>query len=76
MSQTSQNEATLRSEEKSRTYQLYSAQTGSLFGTIQALDEGGAVDQFARDRGYANRDAMWKAGAWEYISAHICAEVV
>lgn len=52
-----------------RTFQLYSAQTGELFGTVQASSEGDAIDIFARRYGFENRAAMWKAGRFEYISA-------
>lgn len=52
-------------------YQLYSAQTGSFFGQVQAASESDAVDKFAQARGHANRQAMWKAGSFEYVSAYV-----
>lgn len=51
------------------TYSLYSAQTGSSFGTVSATSEADAVDQFARSHGFESARAMWAAGRFEYVSA-------
>ncbi len=51
------------------TYRLYSAQTGSSFGSVAATSESDAVDQFARKQGFDSARAMWTAGRFEYISA-------
>lgn len=52
-----------------KVFQVYSAQTGIVFGDVQATSEQAAVDQFAQQKGYADRHAMWKAGRFEYVSA-------
>lgn len=54
-----------------KTFQLFSAQTGSLFGTVQAASVGDAIDIFARRYGFADRRAMWSAGQFEYIDASV-----
>ena len=52
-----------------KTFYLYSAQTGSSFGTVQAIDEMDALNQFAKRHGHASARAMWDAGSFEYVSA-------
>lgn len=52
-----------------KTFHLYSAQTGSSFGTVQATSETDALNQFARRHGFESSQAMWKAGRFEYVSA-------
>lgn len=52
-----------------KAYTIYSAQTGTKFGEFAAANEQAALDLFAQSYGYANRSAMWKAGAFEYASA-------
>jgi hypothetical protein len=54
-----------------RTFRLFSAQTGSLFGTVQAASIHDAIDTFARRYGFQNRAAMWNAGRFEYIDAAV-----
>lgn len=56
---------------QSRMFQLYSAQTGSLYGKVEAISESDAVDQFARKQGFVSRRAMWGAGRFEYVSAEV-----
>ena len=52
-----------------KTFHLYSAQTGSSFGKVQAASETDALNQFAKSHGYESVQAMWKAGRFEYVSA-------
>ena len=52
-----------------KTFNLYSAQTGDSFGTVQATDERDAVDKFAQRFKFADARAMWAAGYFEYVSA-------
>ena len=54
-----------------KTFHLYSAQTGSSFGTVQAVSEQDAVDRFAQNRGFKDARAMWAAGSFEYVSAEV-----
>lgn len=42
-----------------QTFQLYSAQTGDNWGRTTAESEDGALDNFAQQRGYADRHDMW-----------------
>lgn len=51
------------------TYQLYSAQTGSSFGQVQATSEADALDRFSQRYGFQSAKAMWAAGQFEYVSA-------
>ena len=52
-----------------KTFYLYSAQTGSSFGTVQATSSTDALNQFAQRYGYKSARAMWDAGSFEYVSA-------
>lgn len=52
-----------------KTFTLYSAQTGSTFGAVQATSEMDALNQFARRQGFESAQAMWRAGRFEYVSA-------
>lgn len=54
-----------------QTCQLYSAQTGENRGRIDADSEAHALDQFAQQRGYANRHDLWaRSQGFDYISAY------
>ena len=63
-------EASMTTTSQNRMFQLYSAQTGMLFGKVLAASEGDALDKFAQSRGWTNRAAMWAAGSCEYLSAY------
>ncbi len=52
-----------------KTFRLYSAQTGSSFGTVEAVSESDALNRFAQRYGHNSVQAMWKAGCFEYVSA-------
>jgi hypothetical protein len=52
-----------------KNFNLYSAQTGSSFGTVRATDETDALNKFAQRHGYEGARAMWAAGWFEYVSA-------
>lgn len=56
-------------EAHKRPFRLYSSQTGDSFGTIEAISEDDAVDQFAKRQKFESRQAMWRAGRFEYVSA-------
>lgn len=51
-----------------KTFHLYSAQTGSSFGTIEATSESDALDRFAQRQGFETASKMWAAGRFEYVS--------
>jgi hypothetical protein len=52
-----------------KNFNLYSAQTGSSFGTVQAINETDALNKFAQRHGFESAWAMWAAGRFEYVSA-------
>ena len=54
-----------------QTFQLYSAQTGENRGRVEADSESAALDEFAQQRGYADRHEMWDRNqGLAYISAY------
>jgi hypothetical protein len=52
-----------------KVFEVFSAQTGFHFCDVRAASEQNAIDQFAQQKGYADRHAMWAAGRFEYVSA-------
>jgi hypothetical protein len=57
-----------------KTFEIYSAQTGSVFGNVQASDKTDALNKFAQSFGHKDARAMWDAGRFEYASAEQIAE--
>jgi hypothetical protein len=52
-------------------FEVYSAQTGNYFMTVEAASVDSALDLFARRYGFRSCAEMWAAGRFEYITASV-----